>query len=98
VLASANRHLNEDVRRLPGLVGFAHAYDLTYLLIQAVTRAGSTDRRRIRQALENLGSHEGLVRQYRRPFSDENHEGLSREQVFVARYATDGSLFREDSR
>lgn len=98
VLASANRILNEDVRRLPALVGFAHAYDLTYLLVQAVRQAGSTDRNRIRQALERLGAYEGLVRSYQRPFSEVNHEGLGREQVFVARFATDGSLVREGSR
>jgi branched-chain amino acid transport system substrate-binding protein len=98
VLESANRILNEDVRRLPAQVGFAHAYDLTYLLIQAVKQAGSTDRNQIRQALERLGAYQGLVRNYQRPFSEANHEGLSREQVFVARFASDGSLFREGSR
>jgi branched-chain amino acid transport system substrate-binding protein len=98
VVGSANRILNEDVRRLPALVGFAHAYDLTYLLIQAVRQAGSTDRNRIRHALERLGTHEGLVRKYQRPFSEDNHEGLNREQVFVARFATDGSLVREGFR
>lgn len=98
VVGSANRILNEDVRRLPALVGFAHAYDLTYLLIQAVRQAGSTDRNRIRHALERLGTYEGLVRKYQRPFSEDNHEGLNREQVFVARFATDGSLVREGFR
>lgn len=92
VLKSAQRHLGEDIRRLPALVGFAHAYDLTYLLALAIDKAKSPNRKLVRTALEQLGSHEGLVRSYKRPFTPTNHEALGREQVFIARYAADGSL------
>jgi branched-chain amino acid transport system substrate-binding protein len=73
-------------------VGFAHAYDLTHLLAKAVARAGSTDRAAIRQALERLDAHQGLVRHYARPFTPERHEALDRRQVALARFDKDGNL------
>ena len=53
---------------------------------RAINKAGSADRRKIRDALEQLGPYRGLVRHYERPFSAERHDALSPEQVFMARY------------
>lgn len=92
VLQSGERYLGEDVRRIPAMVGFAHAYDLMHILANAIDKAGITDRKRVRDAMEHLGHYDGLVRSYRRPFSPIEHEALSRDQVFIARYAADGSL------
>lgn len=92
LLKSAERYLGEDVRRLPALVGFAHAYDLMHLLAIAIDKAKTPNRKLVRTALEQLGSHEGLVRSYKRPFTATSHEALGREEVFIARYAADGSL------
>jgi branched-chain amino acid transport system substrate-binding protein len=44
--------------------------------------------------MEMLGPQEGLVSSYRRPFSPANHEALSRDHVFMARYNSDGLLVR----
>ena len=73
-------------------VGFAHAYDLTHLLAGAIRRAGGTGRAAIRDALENTEGHDGLVRRYRKPFGPNDHEGLDREQLFLARFDADGNL------
>ena len=73
-------------------VGVAHAYDLMHLLARAVQKAGSTDRRKVRDALENLGTHEGLVRRYNRPFTPERHEALTAQSIFFARYTSDDRL------
>jgi branched-chain amino acid transport system substrate-binding protein len=81
-----------DPARLPSGVGLAHAWDLAHLLAQAITAAGSTDRARVRDALENLGPWEGLVRTYERPFAPDRHEALSPEQVVIARFTADGRL------
>jgi branched-chain amino acid transport system substrate-binding protein len=94
VIDSAQRLLGEDVRKLPALVGFAHAYDLTWLLAKAIDKSGVPDRKVIRKAMEELGPHEGLVSSYRRPFSPVEHEALSRHHVFMARYNSDGRLVR----
>lgn len=98
VIKRADALFGEDIRKLPALVGFAHAYDLTHLLAQAIDQAGSADRRAIHHALENLGSYAGLVRDYRRPFAPDDHEALSAKEVFVARYERDGRLVRIGTR
>jgi branched-chain amino acid transport system substrate-binding protein len=73
-------------------VGVAHAYDLTHLLAIAIDKAGSADRTAIRDAMEALGTYEGLVATLDPPFTPENHEALGMEQVFMARYRNDGAL------
>ncbi len=75
-------------------VGVAHAYDLTHLLAKAIGQARSTDRAAVRDALERLGPHQGLVKFYPRPFTSERHEALSPQDVFVAVYEADGAIVR----
>lgn len=67
-------------------VGVAHAYDLTHLLARAINKAGSTDRRKVRDALERLGPYDGLVKRYDKPFTADRHDALSPAEVFMARY------------
>ncbi len=73
-------------------VGVAHAYDLTHILARAINKAGSTDRSKIRNTLENLGPYDGLVRRYDKPFTSDRHDALSADQVFMARFDTQGAL------
>jgi len=79
----------EDVK---SPVGVAHAYDLVHLVAQAIRKAGSADRAKVRSALENLGPYQGLVRRYTRPFTPQNHDALSIEQTFMARLTADDQL------
>lgn len=95
VLAAAQRLFGvKDVRSLPSPVGVAHAYDLTHLLARAIDRAGSTGRTAVRDALEQVRDHDGLIKRYPRPFTPERHEALAPEDVFMARYAPDGAIER----
>lgn len=73
-------------------VGVAHAYDLMHLLAKAIDRAGSTDRAKVRAAMETLGPHDGLVKRYAKPFSADRHDALSPQDVFFARYTADDTL------
>jgi len=77
VEAGIRRLFAIDPSQLPAQVGFAHAYDLTHLLARAIVKAGSTDRAALRDALEQLGPYDGLVRRYDRPFTRERHEALA---------------------
>ena len=81
-----------DAASIISPVGIAHAYDLTHLLARAIDKAGSTDRARIRDALERLGPYDGLVRRYSRPFTATRHDALGPEQIFMARYSADDWL------
>jgi len=73
-------------------VGVAHAYDLMHLLARAIDKAGSTDRARVRSAMEQLGPYDGLIRHYARPFTPTRHDALTPEQIFFARYLPDDRL------
>ncbi|MFY0525236.1 ABC transporter substrate-binding protein [Archangium gephyra] len=57
--------------------GTAQAHDAVWLLALAIQKAKSTERARVRDALEHLGPYEGLVRTYRPAFTPSRHEALS---------------------
>ena len=83
----------EDIK---GPVGAAHAYDLTHILALAIDRAGSTDRKAVRDALERLGTVQGLVKTYAPPFTPARHEALGPGDLLLARYRADGVLVPAD--
>jgi branched-chain amino acid transport system substrate-binding protein len=65
-------------------VGTANAYDAMHLVSQAIEKAGAADGAKIRDALENLGEHRGLIKTYKRPFTPEEHDALNeRDYVLV---------------
>jgi branched-chain amino acid transport system substrate-binding protein len=79
----------EDIQ---GPVGVAHAYDLMHILARAIDRAGSTDRKAVRDALEKLGEQRGLIKTYAPPFAPGRHEALGTRELLIARYRADGVL------
>jgi branched-chain amino acid transport system substrate-binding protein len=83
---------NGEARKVVSQVGVAHAYDLVHLLARAIALAGNADRMAIRNALERLGPYQGVTRQFERPFSQQRHDALSVENVFLARFAADGAV------
>jgi branched-chain amino acid transport system substrate-binding protein len=87
VIAAAKQSFElESERQLPSPTGIAHAYDLTHILALAINKAGSTDREKIRTALEQIKSYQGLIKNYQPPFTATWHEALNPELVFVAAY------------
>lgn len=66
------------VDRIPSPVSAAQGYDSVYLLAAAITQAGSTDGKKVREALENLKTKvEGVVTIYNKPFSATDHEAIT---------------------
>jgi branched-chain amino acid transport system substrate-binding protein len=66
------------VDRFPSPVSAAQGYDSVYLLTAAIKQAGSTDGRKIREALENLNEKiEGVVTVYDHPFTKDDHEAIT---------------------
>ncbi len=64
--------------RMPSPVSAAQGYDSVYLLAAAIKQAGTTDGRKVREALENLGEKvEGVITVYDRPFTAADHEAIS---------------------
>ena len=67
-------------------VGTANAYDAMHLVARAIDKAGSTDGDAIRQALENLGRYDGLIKSYDPPFTPDNHDALSEDDYIMVRF------------
>jgi branched-chain amino acid transport system substrate-binding protein len=66
------------IDRMPSPVSAAQGYDSVYLLAAAIKQAGSTEGRKIREALENLNTKiEGVVTVYDKPFSPTDHEAIT---------------------
>ena len=73
-------------------VGTAHAYDLVHLLARAIERAGPTERPVVRDALERLDRHPGLVRDYDPAFSAEKHDALDVSDFNLSRFDRTGVI------
>ena len=58
-------------------VGVANAYDAMHLVALAIKNAGSTDGTKIREGFYAIGSHEGLIKRYNKPFSADNHDAIN---------------------
>lgn len=95
---TAHNRLNggSSARAILSPVGVAHAYDLTHILAKAINLAGSTNREAIRNALERVTNHAGLIKKYNQPFTSKRHEALAESDVFLARYSPlDAALERQ---
>jgi branched-chain amino acid transport system substrate-binding protein len=93
VARAATRRLGVDSPdRLPSPPGIAQGYDVIHLLAKAIDTAGSTDRERVRAALERLPAHDGLIRRYAPAFTAGRHDALGPEQLLLVRWQRDGSL------
>ncbi len=91
-MATASKFGITRIEDIQSPVGVAHAYDMTHILARAVDGAGSTQRAAVRDALEKVSTHQGLVRRYAPPFTSTRHEALGSDQLLMARYRADGVL------
>ncbi len=79
-------------RSIPAPVGVVHAYDLVHILANAIKEAKTIDRVHVRNALENLASHDGVVKNFNPPFSESNHDALVLGDYVMATYDEDGYI------
>ncbi len=80
------------LRTFTHLVAAAHSYDLMHILAKAINLARSPERSAIRDALEKVREHRGLVRLYKPPFTPTRHEALGPAELLIARYSREGVL------
>jgi len=73
-------------------VGTAHTIDLIHLLKRAIEKAGSSNRPAVREALEQLGRYDGLVRNYDPAFSKVKHDALDSTDFRLARFDHHGVI------
>lgn len=67
-------------------VGIANAYDAMHLLALAIAKAGTTDGPALRKAFYEIGSYEGLIKTYGKPFTPENHDALGKDDYIFTRF------------
>ncbi len=79
----------EDIR---APVGVAQAYDFMHILAKAINLARSTERSAIRDAMEKVREHRGLIKLYKPPFTPTRHEALGPAELLMARYNREGVL------
>lgn len=82
----------DDNAAIPSPIGSVHAYDLTQLLARAVTRANSSDRTAIRNALEALTPYPGLLKTYQPAFTRSRHDALDNATLRLARFDSRGRI------
>ena len=73
-------------------VGTAQAYDAVWLVALAVQKAQSSERAKVRDALEQLGPYRGLLRTYSPAFTASRHEALELSDYKLATFTPEGAL------
>jgi branched-chain amino acid transport system substrate-binding protein len=91
-MATARQFGVQRIDDIESPVGVAHAYDMTHILAKAINLAGRADRAAVRDALEQVTSHDGLIKRYAPPFTPQRHEALGPSELLMARYREDGVI------
>ena len=80
-----NRYRAEFKAEMDFPSGVAQAYDAMRMLGEALEQPNAdTNRSILRNALENLPAFDGVVKQYQKPFANQYHEALSKNDFFLA--------------
>jgi branched-chain amino acid transport system substrate-binding protein len=97
-------HKTYGVQRIPSPVSAAQGYDAVYLFCAAVKQAGTTESRKIAEALEDLKEPvHGVIATWTKPYSKwdpsnvETHEAFRREQTVMGMVKDGRVVFANDS-
>lgn len=94
--ALAKKYLEDyaikSIEDIQAPAGVAQAYDLVQLLALAIQKAATTERSKVREALEKLPSYQGAVKYYEKAFSVDNHDALGVDDYYIARFSPDGYI------
>lgn len=82
----------EDPLQIPSMTALGPAYDLVQLHALAIDTARTLDRPAIRDALEHLPVHEGVVKRYAPAFSATDHDALKLPDVVLCRFDARGRV------
>jgi branched-chain amino acid transport system substrate-binding protein len=70
-------------------VGVANAYDAMQLTALALNKAGATDGDKLREGFLGIENYQGLIKNYTKPFTDDNHDALNENDYIMVRYNGD---------
>ena len=72
-------------------VGVANAYDAMMLVAEAIRKAGKVDGPAIREGFYQIGTYNGLIKSYNKPFSPGNHDAVN-ENDYVWTHFVDNQI------
>lgn len=84
------RHVSKT--KINAITGVAQAYDSVMLLAHAVRKCNSFDSVKVKEALENLDSYNGVIKKYIKPFSKTDHDALGLHDFFMAKFDENGNI------
>ena len=67
-------------------VGVANAYDAMQIVALGIAKAGATDGEKLREGLLAVENYQGLIKNYTKPFTDDNHDALNENDYIMVRY------------
>ncbi|MGH6960928.1 MAG: ABC transporter substrate-binding protein [Dongiaceae bacterium] len=67
----------KGARDVTPAVGVANAYDAMMLTALAIRNAGSTDGPKVREGFYKIASYDGLIKNYKQPFTATNHDAIT---------------------
>jgi branched-chain amino acid transport system substrate-binding protein len=85
----------QDLADVTPAVGIANAYDAMHLTALAIENAGSTDGAAIRKGYYAITEYDGLIKNYLKPFSPEQHDAVGPED-YVFTHFVDGRIIPLD--
>jgi len=79
------RHGKGSISTFPGAL---HSYDIVKLIEIAIRKAGSDDPKKIRDALEDIATFTGVLREFKRPvFTRDRHDALLPDDLIMTRWS-----------
>ena len=72
-------------------VGIANAYDAMHLTALAIAKAGSTEGTKIRDGFYAIDAYDGLIKNYKKPFTSANHDALGADD-YIFTYFKEGEI------
>ncbi|MEH3147931.1 MAG: ABC transporter substrate-binding protein [Methylobacterium frigidaeris] len=92
-----NYYSTFKVSKIPTPVAGAQGYDSLLLLAAAIKQAGTTDGPKVRAALEDLKEKvEGVVTTYDKPFTDKDHNAITRNMVVFGKVESGKIVYAKD--
>jgi C4-dicarboxylate-binding protein DctP len=88
-LQSYHKSVDEKINAITGV---AQAYDSVMLLAKAIKQGKSFDSTKVKDALENIDIYDGVIKTYKKPFNNIDHDALSIEDFFIAKFDKDGTI------
>ncbi|WP_027349326.1 ABC transporter substrate-binding protein [Halotalea alkalilenta] len=79
----------ESLADVTPAVGIANAYDALHLSALAIENAGSTDGEAVRDGFYQITDYDGLIKDYRQPFTAQKHDALGPDDYVFAHFVGD---------